>query len=152
MVRVIYLIQPWAVVWSLSSRSKVTNTEIHSVSLEGGRECPKLNGRRLSTFELRTFSAMTPDRFAIIPVSPGPAPADAIMTGSMSAVMERIVDSQARADALEEAARAVEDAVEAQQKRDEALATTARDDCRYCRSCFQPFGRIRSSPGGARTA
>jgi hypothetical protein len=65
---------------------------------------------------------MTPDRFAIIPMSPGPAPADAIMTGSMSAVMERIVDSQARADALEQAARAVEDAVEAERKKDEARA------------------------------
>src|SRR3984893_6677301 len=123
---------PMVVLSSLSSRSKVigsggSRTRKFTVFLSrGGRACPRLNGRRLSTFELRTFSAMTPDRFAIIPVSPGPAPADAIMTGSMSAVMERIVDSQARADALEQAARAVEDAAEAERLQDMARANTVQ--------------------------
>lgn len=67
-----------------------------------------------------TVPPSTAERFAIIPLPPGPAPADAIITGSMSAVMENIVDSHARADAIEQAARAVEDAVEAQELAAEA--------------------------------
>jgi hypothetical protein len=40
------------------------------------------------------------DRFAIIPLSHGPAPPDAIAVGSMSAVMEHLPDTIARQDAI----------------------------------------------------
>jgi hypothetical protein len=53
-----------------------------------------------------TVPPSTAERFAIIPLSPGPAPADAIIIGSMSAVMEYIPQSVARNDAHEELERA----------------------------------------------
>jgi hypothetical protein len=48
------------------------------------------------------ITAMTDptDRFAIIPVTHGPAPPDAIAVGSMSAVMEHLPDTIARQDAI----------------------------------------------------
>ena len=48
----------------------------------------------------------TSDRFAIIPVTHGPAPDEAIVVGPMSEVMEYIPQSKARADATEELERA----------------------------------------------
>jgi hypothetical protein len=68
-----------------------------------------------------------PDRFAIVPVGrSAKAPADAIMSGNLDAVMELLPDTKARADALTDAARAVVDAVEAEQQKAEAVASVAR--------------------------
>jgi hypothetical protein len=54
-------------------------------------------------------------RFAIVPVSDKP-PADAIMHGSMSAIMERVADSKARAEAEAVIARAEQAAAELAQQ------------------------------------
>ena len=67
------------------------------------------------------------DRFAIIPIAVrGPAPASAIVTGSLSAVMEMLPDTVARVDAVTKAARAVIDAVEAKEQKDAAVASVTR--------------------------
>jgi hypothetical protein len=42
------------------------------------------------------------DRFAIIPIPPGPPPADAVMWGDFPTVMQNIEQSHARSDALEQ--------------------------------------------------
>ena len=52
-----------------------------------------------------TFSSPT-DRFAIIPVTHGPAPDEAIVVGPISMVMEYIPQSIARQDAVEELEKA----------------------------------------------
>jgi hypothetical protein len=69
---------------------------------------------------------MTPDRFAIIPVSPGPAPADAIVVGPYNEVMEYIPQSVARNDALEklEHARFTVDQIAAMQQKTRAVQAT----------------------------
>src|SRR5262249_9490855 len=46
------------------------------------------------------------DRFAIIPITPGPAPAEAIVVGDMRQVFEYIPQSVARNDAMAELERA----------------------------------------------
>ena len=46
-----------------------------------------------------------PDRFAIIPLEPGPAPPEAIVIGSMNQVMEYIPQSVARDEAMAELER-----------------------------------------------
>jgi hypothetical protein len=46
------------------------------------------------------------DRYAIIPIPPGPAPAEAIVTGNIDQVFEYIPQSAARADAMKELDRA----------------------------------------------
>jgi hypothetical protein len=62
--------------------------------------------------------------FAIVPVSEGKPPANAIMHGSMSAVMERVADSKARSEATALIRRAADAAAELkqQQEREQAAA------------------------------
>jgi hypothetical protein len=70
--------------------------------------------------------------FAIIPVY-GPPPDSAIMHGSWNACMTQVPDSRARNDAIEEAYRAVADAVEAEERRDAALQSAREADIRrFC--------------------
>jgi hypothetical protein len=59
------------------------------------------------------------DLIAIVPVH-GPVPDNAIMFGSQSMLMENIIDSQARNDAIKRAAQAVVDAEEAKELAAEA--------------------------------
>jgi hypothetical protein len=54
--------------------------------------------------------------FAIVPVPEGKPPSNAIMHGSMSAVMERIADSKARSEAEATIARAEQAAAELEQQ------------------------------------
>jgi hypothetical protein len=69
---------------------------------------------------------MTPDRFAIIPVSHGPAPADAIVVGSYNEVMEYIPQSVARQDAVEqlEKARFTADQIASMQQKTRGVQAT----------------------------
>jgi hypothetical protein len=65
--------------------------------------------------------------FAIVPVSEGKPPANALMHGSMSAVMERVADSKARTEATALIRRAADAAAELkqQQERSRPRSTTA---------------------------
>ena len=71
---------------------------------------------------------MTTDRFAIIPIHHGPAPADAIMVGGpLSAIMENIPDTIARRDSIRslQAARLDAAAITQAQKATRALQVRA---------------------------
>src|SRR6516164_4027418 len=67
----------------------------------------------------------TPSQFAIIPIH-GPPPADAIIHGSLSVVMEPLPDTQARQAAIEHMYRVAADAVEAEERRQAAHDATMR--------------------------
>jgi hypothetical protein len=67
----------------------------------------------------------TPSQFAIIPIH-GPPPADAIIHGSLSVVMEQLPDTQARQAAIEHMYRVAADAVEAEERRQAAHDATMR--------------------------
>jgi hypothetical protein len=43
-----------------------------------------------------------PDRFAIIPIPPGPSPTNSLFVGPLSMVMQNLPDTKARTDAMEE--------------------------------------------------
>jgi hypothetical protein len=77
-----------------------------------------------------TVPPSTAERFAIVPLSTGPAPADAIITGSMSAVMEYIPQSVARQDAIEELekARFTADQISSLQEKTRAVQATMLSD------------------------
>ena len=72
----------------------------------------------------------TSDRFAIIPVTHGPAPDDAIVVGPMSEVFEYIPQSVARNDAHEEleAARFTADQIASLQNKTRAVQATMLAD------------------------
>jgi hypothetical protein len=63
------------------------------------------------------------DRYAIIPIPPGPAPAEAIVTGNIEQVFEYIPQSVARDDAMKEleAARFTHDQIAHAQERTRAV-------------------------------
>jgi hypothetical protein len=77
-----------------------------------------------------TVPPSTADRFAIIPVTHGPAPADAIVVGSMKEVMEYIPQSVARNDAHEELerARSTADQIASMQNKTRAVQATMLAD------------------------
>ena len=68
-----------------------------------------------------------PDRFAIIPLHPNqPAPGNSIMHGSLSAVMERIIDSRAPNDALDLLNQAADALTQLEHTRDQETQIVAR--------------------------
>ena len=79
------------------------------------------------------------DRFAIIPVHYGDAPADAIMVGPLPTIMENIPDSIARHDSLRtlQAARLDVAVITQAQKATRALQTAA-----FCDSVNQISARL----------
>ena len=79
------------------------------------------------------------DRFAIIPVHYGDAPADAIMVGPLPTIMENIPDSIARHDSLRtlQAARLDAAVITQAQKATRALQTAA-----FCDSVNQISARL----------
>jgi hypothetical protein len=68
---------------------------------------------------------MPETQFAIIPLD-GPPPADAIIHGSLATVMETLPDTQARQDAIEHMFKVAADAVEAEDRRQQAHDATMK--------------------------
>jgi hypothetical protein len=67
---------------------------------------------------------------------------EVIMTGSMSAIMERLPDTPARDAALESMLRTAADAVEAEQRQQEAMASAAQmiaDTCTHLTSRLDAY-------------
>ena len=69
----------------------------------------------------------TSDRFAIIPVAPGPTPHNAIMTGPLDLIMQNLPDTHSRQDAIEqlEFARIKSDQISTMQNVSRALQVSA---------------------------
>jgi hypothetical protein len=88
------------------------------------------------------------DRFAIVPVTHGPAPDDAIVVGPMSEVFEYIPQSVARNDALEELeqARFTADQIASMQEKTRAVqATMLADSVNHLSSRLDAYAARRDA-------